>query len=305
MKVLVVNNLKSGAGDAGLYDFVHELGRNGAEVTLRYLNGAVPLSELVTDADKFDRVVASGGDGSVSSICYALRYTGIPILAYPAGTANLIALNLGLPTNPLALARITLEGAPVVFDIGEITHMGSTTELPANERCGFVGIAGAGYDAQIMERAQQLKPTLGMFAYVVGVMQTLTPKYAKFKITLDGALVESEGIAVLLVNFAKLPFELAVTPGSDATDGIFEVAIVRPKTPVGLLPAVWTAILDRVLEYPDRRKLDVLPAREILIEADPPLRLQYDGEAVNLTTPFGARVLPGAVTLFTGGSVAG
>src|SRR5512139_2555691 len=140
MRVLVVNNLKSGIGDAGLYDYVHELGRNGAEVTLRYLNGTVPLCELVTDADRFDRVVAAGGDGSVSAVCYALRCTGIPILAYPAGTANLISMNLGLPSNPLTLARITLEGTPMTFDLGEITHLCSTTPLPPEERRGFMGI---------------------------------------------------------------------------------------------------------------------------------------------------------------------
>lgn len=297
MKILVAHNLRSGTGDAGLYDFVHELGRHGCEVTIRYLNGDANPCSLVFDADGFDCVVASGGDGSVSSICYALRYTQVPVLAFPAGTANLIAANLGLPPDPLKLARIALEGRQMAFDMGELTHLGSTEPLPQEERCGFMVIAGAGYDATIMERAQQLKSALGVFAYVVGVMQTLTPTHARFRITLDGTPFDSEGIAVLVVNFAKLQFDLAVTHGSDPCDGLFEVAIARSKTAVGLLPAVWSAVLDRVLEYPDRSRLDVRPAREILVESDPPLRLQYDGEALELTTPFGARVLPAAATL--------
>ena len=304
MRVLVINNLKSGAGGAHLYDFVNELGRNDAEITLRYLNGSRSLKELLADANQFDRVVASGGDGTVSGVCYELRNTGIPVLAYPAGTANLISSNLGLPSNPVTLARIALGDDYTTFDMGEFTHMGSTEELPVDKRCGFMGIAGAGYDAEIMDRAQQLKPTFGMFAYVVGVLQTVVPTYARFKITLDGVGIDSEGIAVLVVNFAKLQFDLAVTHGSDAQDGVFEVAIVRPKSPVGLIPAVWGAVLDRVLGYPARRALDVRPAREILVEADPPLRLQYDGEAPELVTPFGARVLPGAATLFVGFPVA-
>jgi len=300
MRVLIINNLKSGAGNVHLLDFMNELGRNGVEITLRFLNGGLDLKQLLADAAQFDRVVAAGGDGTVSSVCYALRNTGIPVLAYPAGTANLISSNLGLPANPIVLAQITLGNDYTTFDVGEFTHFGSAEELPADKRCGFMGIAGAGYDAEIMERAQQLKPSLGMFAYVVGVLQTLAPTYARFKITVDGVRFTSEGIAVLLVNFAKLQFDLAVTHGSDAQDGVFEVAIVRPKTPVGLIPTVWGAVLDRVLGYPARRALDVRPAREVLVEADPPLRLQYDGEAPEVVTPFGARVLPGAATLLVG-----
>ena len=63
---------------------------------------------------------------------------------------------------------------------------------------------------------------------------------------------------------------------------------------VGLLPAVWDALLDKVVERPERGPLEIESAREILVEADPPLRLQYDGDAIDCMTPFGARVLPAA-----------
>ena len=297
MRVLVAYNLLSGSGDTDLYDLVHALGREDCEITLRYFSGNGVLADLVHDADRFDRVVVCGGDGTVSTIAYALRNTGIPLLAYPSGTANLIASNLGLPFDPASLAKLTTSSNYASFDVGELTHLGSLEELPADRRRGFMMIAGAGFDAAIMDAAQPLKASMGVLAYFAGVMQNLAPTRASFRITLDGREVTSEGIAVLLVNFSRLQFDMPLTHGSSPRDGLFEVAIVQSRTAVGLIPAVWDAWLDRMVQRPERGALEVHSAREILVEADPPLRLQYDGDVIDSTTPFGARVLPGAATL--------
>ena len=123
MRTLVIVNTRSGGGDASLYDYLRSLAPTSAEVALRYFDGTRTLDELLADARGFDRVVAVGGDGTVSAVCYALRDTGIPILAYPAGTANLLALNLGVHLEPRVLAETTVSGVPVQFDLGEIeTH---------------------------------------------------------------------------------------------------------------------------------------------------------------------------------------
>lgn len=297
MRVLIVCNLLAGSGDSALYDLVHALGRSECEVTIRYFTGEGTVSQLVHDADRFDRVVIAGGDGTVSGIAYALRNTGIPLLAYPAGTANLISSNLALPLDPVALAKLTVSDNYLSFDIGELTHMGGPDELPESRRRGFMVAAGAGFDAAIMDAAQPLKASMGVLAYLAGVMQNLAPTRARFRVTFDGREVTSDGIAVLVVNFSRIQFDLPLTHGSNPRDGLFEVAIARTRTAVGLIPAVWDAWLDRLVQRPERGALEVHTAREVMVEADPPLRLQYDGDVIDSATPFGARVLPGAATL--------
>jgi diacylglycerol kinase family enzyme len=297
VRVLVVVNMLSGGADASIYELVHALGRSGCEVTARYYIGEGRLEDLAHDADRFDRVVVAGGDGTFSAVAYALRRSGIPLLAFPAGTANLISSNVGLPFDPVSLAKLTLSDNYRAFDIGEITRLGSLEELPEDRRLGFMMIAGAGFDADIMDAAQPLKASMGVLAYFAGVMQNLAPTRASFRITVDDREVTSEGIAVLVVNFSRLQFDLPLTHGSSPRDGLFEVAIVKSRTAVGLIPTFWDAVLDRVVQRPERGAIEVHTAREILIEADPPLRLQYDGDVLDSTTPFGARVLPGAATL--------
>lgn len=295
MRVLVIVNDRAGAGDAGLYQFVRLLGLANCEIVLRYIPEQGDVAELAADADAFDRIVVAGGDGTVSAVCYATRTAAVPLLPFPAGTANLLAYNLGLPLDPPALAEILLEGVAVAFDLGELTM---TAENGAPTVSGFIMMAGAGYDATIMEGAVALKPTLGPAAYLVSAMSNLMPEPSTFNLVIDGREIRSQGIAVLLVNFSRLQFDLPITPDSDPRDGLFEVTVLRTKTAMGLLPALTAAMLDRSGEYLDRTNgLELYRGAHIEVAAEPAMRAQSDGDAHTAMTPFSARVLPSAARL--------
>jgi len=302
MRILSLVNLRSGQADEGIYDYLRILGRSDAEIVLRFVGGKHSLTSQLEDAKEFDRVVAVGGDGTVSGVCHALRDTGVPVVVYPAGTANLTALNLGVPSDVVALADMTLHGSIRSFDMGELDLSPEGNEVPGPSRTsrprGFIVAAGAGFDANIMDGARDLKPVLGAAGYLVSALQHLTPQVARFRLVLDGRAVETEGIAVLIVNFAKLQFDLSITHRSDAADGLLEVVVLRTRNAVELIPAVWAMLIDRAVgSHPDRSAgLDIHQAREIFVDAEPALPLQFDGEVLDATTPFAARVLPGAAT---------
>jgi diacylglycerol kinase family enzyme len=310
MRVLVVNNVKAGRGDAGLYEYTRELCLLGAEVTLRPLRPDAGLEHVLRDAEDHDRVAAAGGDGTVSGTAYALRHTGIPVLPYPAGTANLIALNLKVPFDPVRLARATFEGAVMRTDLGELTFESSPPEVALERRrfprgkhtrrLGFTGLAGAGFDADLVEGARRMKDIIGAGAYLVAVMQNIQPTVADLVMELDGRRIETEGSAVMLVNFGRIQFDITVTHDSDGADGLFEVVVVKARHVTELLPAVAAAMLDRIVDYPDRTQVfDTYKASRIHVTASPALPLQVDGEALGSTTPFSAKVLPLAATWVT------
>ena len=295
MRVLVVVNTRSGGSDAGLYDYARALGAGGVEVVMRFVSPTARLEDLVADSGAFDRVVAAGGDGTVSAVCYAMRHSGVPVLVYPAGTANLLALNLGLPLDAPALARITLEGTPVSFDLGELHHTDINGVIRSS---GFAVMAGAGYDAAIMESAAPLKATFGAAAYLMAAVGNIAPTVSYFEILIDGTSVTTDGIAVLLVNFGRIQFDLTITQGWDPRDGLLDVVVVTAKHTAALLPAVFAAVLDRVAGNADRSSgLEVYRAGQVEVHATPDLRMQYDGEVLDEVTPFSARSLPRAATL--------
>lgn len=282
----MIANLRAGTGESGILDYVRELSERGADVTLRFMREGSDLGSLLQDMHDYDRVVAAGGDGTISAVAYALRFSQIPFVPYPSGTANLFALNVRVPSDPIELAALTLDGTPVAIDIGELDYDGGI---------GFLVMAGAGFDANIIDGARDLKQVLGEGAYLLSAIQTPQPTVATFIMRLDGRRVMTEGIAVLLVNLARIQFDLSLTHGSDAQDGMLEVVVIKTRSVAGLLPAVWAALLDRLGEHSARPGLEIHTAREIEVIAEPPLPVQADGEVIERKTPLSARVLPGAL----------
>lgn len=284
MKLLIINNLASGFGEGAIYDFIRAFTSDGDEICIRSTNGESNIRTMLDDARDFDVVVASGGDGTVATVSYCLKNTGIPILPFPAGTANLLALNLASPIEPHALSKLARNGKTLDFDMGEIEVDGRSY--------GFEIMAGAGYDATIMRHARPTKKVLGPMAYLSAAITNPTPQTSHFTITLDGKTFQSEGLGILLVNFSKIQFDISVTHHNEPRDGVFQVVILKASTAFDLIPAVVAGLRDRSGEHPERSDaLEIHQAHSVEIVADPPMEIQFDGEDTNATTPFKARIL--------------
>src|SRR5215216_2901913 len=82
-----------------------------------------------------DLVFAWGGDGTVQRCVDALAGTGVDLAIVPAGTANLLASNLGIPNDIEGAVVAGLYGPRRPLDVGRVN----------GER--FAVMAGAGFDA--------------------------------------------------------------------------------------------------------------------------------------------------------------
>ncbi|WP_102125409.1 diacylglycerol/lipid kinase family protein [Deinococcus planocerae] len=292
-RVLIVFNPRSGQGESTLPDFVTRLGQGGALVTARELTHETPLAEFLTDLTDFDFLVAAGGDGTVSALAYAARYKDVPVLAYPAGTANLIAQNLDLPRDPAVLAALVAEGNAVRVDLGEVEVQG--------EKSGFAMLAGAGADAAMIRDSEDLKEKYGAMAYVLSAMRQLNPKKTTFHLVIDGERRDFEGIGVMVANFGMANYRLPITSDISPSDGKFTLVLMKAGNLLRLLPNLLDSVRVK-LNLGDpvfSGNLETLEAKQVTVEADDPFPLQYDGELHVETTPFTARILPGAVRFLT------
>ncbi len=288
MKLLIINNITSGLQDGSIFDFMRLVAHDGDELCLRTTDGTSRIESLLHDARSFDLVVVAGGDGTIAAAAHALANTGVPILPFPAGTANLLAENLCSPLESNALAKLVKTGKRLDFDIGEIEAQGQSF--------GFCIMAGAGYDATIMNGAKPTKKLLGPMAYFQAAFSNPMPQVSKITIEVDGKTHVSEGLGVLLVNFSKIQFDITVTHDNLPRDGLFDIVVLKAENAFGLIPVVFAGIRDREGEYPSRTdSLEIFRGRSVRVECDPPMHIEYDGELPELVTPFTARVLPKAV----------
>ncbi|WP_424949211.1 diacylglycerol/lipid kinase family protein [Deinococcus sp.] len=293
-RILVIYNPKAGSGDNTVLRCADLLREGGCEVVARELEKDVEITEYLHDAEHFAVIIAAGGDGTVSSVAYALRYKNVPLLAYPAGTANLIAQNLELPEAPAALAALVLAGHAVRIDLGELSVRG--------QKHGFAMLAGAGADASMIRESEELKPRFGALAYVMSAMRQVNPKKTVFHMVVDGEPRDLEGIGVMIANFGKANFGLPISSDISPSDGRFTVVVLKASNVLQLLPNLIDSVRSKLnLGDPlfGSGNIETFEASEISVDADEPFPLQYDGELHLETTPFSARVLPGAIRFIT------
>ncbi len=287
MKVLVIHNIGSGHGAGAIYDFIRSYAEDGDTITLRTFNGITPFERLLEDAREYDFVVASGGDGTIAAVAYALRYSDIPILPFPSGTANLLAMNLSSPNEPHALCKVADQGQTMYFDLGEIeTAQGSV---------GFTIMAGCGYDEIIMRLASHHKQVLGPIAYFHAAFTNPIPPHSEFTLTIDGKRIESAGIGVVFTNFSRIQFDLMVSDMNLPQDGLLDIVIIKTNTAIELLPTLLAKAVDHSGNLANKLgNLEVYRGREVTIEAVPEMYMEYDGEPTRMHTPFTVRCLPKA-----------
>lgn len=289
VKVLVIHNLRSGLRNGAVYDFMRSYAEQGDSVTIRSLGPGCELAPMLADAADYDFVVASGGDGTIASVAYELRNSDIPILPFPAGTANLLALNLYEPNESHALCKLVDEALTLNFDMGEI-------ETADGKKMGFTVMAGCGYDELIMRNATGHKHLLGDMAYFEAAFSNPKPQVSEFTLTIDGETVKVSGIGVVLANFSKMQFDLQVADENLPRDGELDVVVLKTENAIQLLPVLMAKVFDHTGGLAKKvGGLELYRGREIHIDAEPALRVEYDGEPTEVTTPIVARCLPGAV----------
>lgn len=290
MRCLIIHNLASGPRSDEIFAFEHALVRAGDEVVMRFIGGGTEPADATADARSFDRVVVSGGDGTISNVLDCLRDTHVPTLVFPSGTANLFFNNIGNGTEIAALAATCRAGRTAKVDMGELFWKNDSGAI---ERHGFIIIAGSGFDATIMEKAAPAKKDMGEVAYFLSALSTLEPDVAHFTIEHDGKVDELDGISCMLGNTAVIQNGINLFPDCRMNDGLLDIAVIEPVGLVQLLPTALAAVIDPAGKGLGRPQFKMIQAREVKVTCAPSLGMQFDGELISSNTGvFGARVLP-------------
>ena len=312
-KVVDYNELKKvlaeAAGDAGLAEPVW-LATSVADPGVGQARQAISMNPSV--------VIAAGGDGTVRQVAGELAGTGIPLGLIPIGTGNLLARNLALPLDSLRnLASIAITGRSRRIDVGRISAPPATPELraeitrfdpqgvPFEGDVPFVVIAGLGFDAQVMQDADDnLKRALGWSAYVVSGVKHLYNRRVEARITTgDGAnQIDVEARSIMFANCGGLPGGLMLAPDARIDDGWLDIAVMDTKG--GLLG--WGDLLRRIGLQRYGVRDDVLPAagsidfrrtRSADVSLLEPEPVQADGDPLGYARDVTARVEKAALII--------
>jgi diacylglycerol kinase (ATP) len=238
----------------------------------------------------YDVFVAAGGDGTVSAVAAGLANSGKPLGILPVGTANVLALELGIP--------LRLSGALSLLT-GNHRHR-SMDVLCIGERYLLVGLSIGLLPLIARDTPTEEKHRLGLFAYLwTGLKELGRLNVRTFELTIDGRDNRLRAAELIVANGATFDtamrrFGLSGSP----VEGRIVVYALRALTPLGLILLIWQRITG---QPPTRAPIRHWTARQCVeIHTEPPANVQGDGELVG-RTPIDVRVAPEAIQLIVPG----
>jgi diacylglycerol kinase (ATP) len=288
-KTLVLLNPK--AGSAASIQAIELAIRSAPDTVLHETTRAGEAGELAAAAVReghVGRVIAGGGDGTVSEIVNALANSHVALGILPLGTGNDLARTLGIPLDDLSAAL-------AIAQTGNVRPMDLVLAEADDKPPTYVAnVAAGGFSGQVDEQLDDdEKKRWGPLAYLWSAMKVL-PDLTGFDTTFswsDGTQERVQALNVIIANGRTIAGGWAVAPKAEIDDGLIDVVIVKFGSALDL-----TAIAARLVagDYLDSADVDHRRVRSVRVEATPEMWFNVDGELLT-KRPIAFRIVPGAL----------
>jgi diacylglycerol kinase family enzyme len=222
VRVSLVHN--SNAGDGGTSDeIVAAISRHGHEMVSIIENKAEAKRLLDRPCDL---VVAAGGDGTVADVVHVITGRRVPMAILPLGTANNIALTLGIDGPIDDLIEGWKEARTRPLDVG--MARGPWGEQRFVESVGM-GLIPSGITSAISRERDEGDRSLSNLARAAQIyrdaLSRLRPHHCT--ISVDGTRVSGEFLLIEALNITFVGPNLVFAPDANPSDGLLSVVVAR------------------------------------------------------------------------------
>lgn len=250
-------------------------------------------------ADGVDVVAAMGGDGVIHHVVNGIAHSDTALGIIPAGTTNVLARILGLPTKAIPAAQF-LAGNPPQHRIA-LARVDATG--PSGRLSGYaVFAAGLGLDAEVVRQAETTphrKVWFGGLHYARSAGWMFLSKFRKRPPTIRAVSGDRQADAVAVITqvhwpytyFGRAPLRITRRPVTGLSTLVVEKA--PPARTIGLAGAAVVG-----------RGIDRVPGmavwsgiNELVAVADPPAWFQADGELLGRISELHIRFAPDALAV--------
>ncbi len=221
-----------------------------------------------------ERIIVAGGDGTISMVAQAVYGLEVILCIIPAGSANGLAVDFGIPSNLQEAVRIAFGENSIGIDAVSIN---GDISLHLSD-IGLNALLVKNYESGEMR---------GKIGYAREMVRTLSEhQNFQVKITTDQEVIETDALIVIIANAQKYGTGISINPVGNMSDGLFELVIATK------LDFIETAkiITGNTDLNPDIMK--IISVESALIECvDREVYFQIDGEYKGLVRKLEAQIL--------------
>jgi YegS/Rv2252/BmrU family lipid kinase len=237
------------------------------DITLHATQGPKDATLIASDlAPTTDIIVAVGGDGTVNEVANGMAGSNARLGIVPAGTVNVLALELGLPFQTDRACDVIVGGKTLSFDMGRV------------DKRRFVLMMGAGIDALTIHNLDlRTKKRFGELAFVsTGLRTGFAHRPQPFLVRANGE--EHETTFFVAGNSRYYGGRFGITTRADPTDGLLDLVLFK-GTSVASLAVFWMGVPSGLhLRHRDAIYLRARSAELALLDDRDVVWFQIDGE---------------------------
>jgi diacylglycerol kinase family enzyme len=266
------------------------LAERGHHVTVAPTTGPATAGEIARlyIARGADLILAAGGDGTINEVAEGMVHSQVPLGILPAGTANVLAMEMKLGSRLERAAESLHECMPHRISMGHLT--GDSGGISRH----FLLMAGVGLDAHIVYHVSgSLKAMTGKFAYWVAGWSLLGRRLPEFDVQADG--VRQRCSFALLSKVRNYGGDFEIARDVSLFDNQFEVVLFQGRSSLRYVPYFAGLAANRLHGM---KGVTVLRANDVVLQRpeDSRVYVQIDGESAG-HLPAEIRIVPDALTL--------
>jgi diacylglycerol kinase (ATP) len=261
----------------------HFLEKRGVAPIWHVTRGPGHASSIVAGLPDGTLAVALGGDGTVHEVAAACVGRDLVMGVLPLGSGNDYVKALGVGTELGRALEVLVGGKVRAVDAGEVNGVRFNNGL------------GIGFDAEVAAGVAEAPASLGGTGRYMWSVGRLLWGFRCHEATLrldGGEVVEAKTILVAVALGTTYGARFRLAPEARLDDGLFDVVWseeVNRAEVLRLIPAAFEGTL------PKHPKVHLARAREVGVELAEEVPAHIDGEILESTRVFRARVLPGAL----------
>jgi diacylglycerol kinase (ATP) len=241
-----------------------------------------------------DRVIAVGGDGTLKMVADILKETDTLMGLLPAGSANGMARELGIPADPVKAIDI------ITGEYSKKIHLVKINE----ELC--IHLSDIGFNAFVVKKFED-EGVRGMWGYIKAAWKVLwshnrmqidiavePPKEnrdSSDKIREDIKYIRRDAAMVVIANATKYGTGVLINPEGSLDDELFEVIIVKKISFSEIFKMRFTH-----RPY-NPAKTELISTRSLRINSRHHVHFQVDGEYLGKTKIINASIIPHALRI--------
>ena len=228
-------------------------------------------------SNKYDIVVAVGGDGTINEISSELINTNTSLAIIPKGSGNGFARFLKIPLNINKAVKLINKMSIFTIDTIKLNEF------------YYVNMAGVGFDAHIAHLFAEYGKR-GLKSYIELIFKEFkTYKSINYELKIDGTIINLPAFLISFANSSQFGNNAHIAPLADISDGLIDVCILNNFPKYKAIAIIWQLYTKRLIKS---KYYKLYKAKKIEITSNNELSIHIDGDPIKPVNKLNISILP-------------